>query len=560
MSSQKLSINSDTRIRIYQLQVEIEKCNARQTKLLSAKDFAKYCKDRGLAGAWHDDAEFFWQLGLLKADIVHASELINLRGLVYQYHDGHDYIYTDERRFVLEPSMLDIRQRYPQLPSTVRPLFHPYRYFVMYWIYKCLDFGVTSRQPLTYSLGCEGLVASHLRQIEQWFAKSESARICNYRDDIAALCGVMEPGVHRQVFNKIKFLDLSADYQATIAVLNRLHGDAKSLLKDDYEEVYREIHRELCMTAQMVDGNRDVHTVIRLMSNSARERIKGTLGGAHITNCMAETLRRIAEDRYHTQWNEEDESGFGVMRGSLKQEFYGAERLLDGGRVAVQQFLRQMGLDYALRMVIYVEGETEYAALRSEFSGSASVDVVNLNGRFVERGGRGLAFRESLRRDLKNKLFSMILLDGDRTDNVRVVRKAAEADEFCGRFFVSTPDVEYGNFGAEELVEIVKYYLKTKKICVPEKEIEAIVQRAKSGKELQQNIREIDSTFAKGEFWGRQLIDYAVKNSRGDKFGDKKDRPINQVLSLAVNAASYNYEITRQRYRTCPETGRLVER
>ena len=53
------------------------------------------------------------------------------------------------------------------------------------------------------------------------------------------------------------------------------------------------------------------------------------------------------------------------------------------------------------------------------------------------------------------KMCGFISIDGDRSDNVRIVRKAAEEDDICGRFFISEPDFEFQNFTLDELEEIL---------------------------------------------------------------------------------------------------------
>jgi hypothetical protein len=61
---------------------------------------------------------------------------------------------------------------------------------------------------------------------------------------------------------------------------------------------------------------------------------------------------------------------------------------------------------------------------------------LNLRGQVVEKGGKGLNFAASLKNDMTSHVFSVVLLDEDRHDYVRALRKAARDGNFL-RFFMS---------------------------------------------------------------------------------------------------------------------------
>ena len=110
--------------------------------------------------------------------------------------------------------------------------------------------------------------------------------------------------------------------------------------------------------------------------------------------------------------------------------------------------MRQYELHYGLRLRFYVEGATEWAALQHFFQtiGANYIEVINLRGEVAQKGGKGVAFRENLRSDVAMHVFSMVLIDGDRDDFVRAVKRAAKDDEICGCFFISQQDFEFANF------------------------------------------------------------------------------------------------------------------
>src|SRR6266487_530085 len=176
---------------------------------------------------------------------------------------------------------------------------------------------------------------------------------------------------------------------------------------DDVTECYRqltinrleEVRRQLCLDAESLDPNTNVHVMLRLAKGESRRKLEGRLGGAMHLKTMAEIFRRATESAHNVTLPEEDEIGSGMMPLNLKKDLYGSNRLLDGNDYAVNEFIRQFRLDYGMHVRWYVEGDTEYYGLKHLFAelGVRYVDLVNLRGQVVQKGGRGLAFLDSLR-------------------------------------------------------------------------------------------------------------------------------------------------------------------
>jgi len=105
------------------------------------------------------------------------------------------------------------------------------------------------------------------------------------------------------------------------------------------------------------------------------EKIKGRLGGSIYLLTAAEMIRRAAEQVFDTQLREEND----LDSEQLNAYRYGSERLLDDYK-ARGEFIRDLHLDHGLRLRSYVEGDTEFAALKAEFGANEAVEVVNLRG------------------------------------------------------------------------------------------------------------------------------------------------------------------------------------
>ena len=85
--------------------------------------------------------------------------------------------------------------------------------------------------------------------------------------------------------------------------------------------------------------------------------------------------------------------------------------------------------------------------------GGTGVELHNLSGQVVSRGKA--AFENNLQTDLEGKVFSFVMIDGDREDYVEAVKKAAREDRICGRFFIQKLDFDFANFSLAELEEIL---------------------------------------------------------------------------------------------------------
>ncbi len=150
------------------------------------------------------------------------------------------------------------------------------------------------------------------------------------------------------------------------------------------------------MAAELLDRNKEVHTILRLTQHKLLPKIKDRLGGSLHLRVMAETLRRATEAAFDIDLPEEDEKGFGAYRGHKKM-LYGSNRILDYNRNAAHQFLRHSGLDYGVHIRWYVEGDTEYGALNSFFEKFGPiVELINLRGIVAQGKRKGVAFKENL--------------------------------------------------------------------------------------------------------------------------------------------------------------------
>lgn len=405
-----------------------------------------------------------------------------------------------------------------------------------------------------------GLLEFWLKEVKRWSSSKETlGRICDW-NDIVSLAIAIEP-VHYPLIASsyvIRGFVSEAQYQA---VIDTHHQDLRAILGQLSRDQVEAMRRELCIDADRLDRNRHIYTLLRLGGHESRDKLRGKIGGATMLREMAELLRRFYEDVHKTELPEEDELGFGWMVAGAKKKLYSSHRLFDGDQRVTMEFFQSLRLDHRVKVRWYVEGDTEWGALTSYFDAfpSARVQIINLRGRFVE--SKTLSFRDSLITDEKASIFSFISLDADRLDNLRVVRKAAEDDVFCGFIFVSQPDFELANFTVEELVEVA--WEAATELGTPTEyrsKLDSLLSTIASGKDfLRMVIRTFPSLvhLSKGTEWGQRLLRYADSHPT---MPDGSTRPILEAIREALLAEEATFLGSRENYRVDPTSGRPVRR
>lgn len=548
-----------------------ERAGIWQIDLLDAGRLDSFASRRGLMSFFlGDKLRDIWQLGWLRADLVISPITVELPGLIYlEKDDFGQYIYADER--VLEVRSTGWANAISELSPVSREiklLFHPFRYYVLYHINRVLKLHTSQLQVLVTADRYTKLIDQQIEHFQQWSAKPDFVENVASWNLATALAIAAEPCFHERMFGMLRYsFHIGLDEQRH-KILEHWTDVAKWYGHIGLERL-EQFRRDLCLAAEMLDPNKNVHTMLRLTHGEDRfARTEGRLGGAMCLLTMAETLRRAAEEAFQTTLREEDELGFGVTPHGVKQQLYGSDRIIDADRGVKGQFLRSFGLDYGVRIRWYVEGDTEYWAIDSILGRYTAVELINLRGQVVASLGKGLTFRDNLHNDIKSQAFSLVSIDGDQSSNLRAVRKAAEDDQICGMFFVSTPDFEFANFDLSELEQVLWQLAIESGIDLESNArqlFHAEISEARSSKQLFQAARQISpdlTRLGKGRDWGEKLMSFAWDNpERIDPgTGERKTRPIVEAIEIAVQSVGADYHITRTQMRTDPITGRVVKR
>jgi hypothetical protein len=499
---------------------------------------------------------------LLRADIIISEKPLRRKGIILVERQAPDaFVYADARLPILRKrGWANIAQKSAAIQQSERLLFHPFRFYVLYHLQRILELHIVPMQMLVSSRGFARLLKIIISSFTRWSSSANAQGSILAWNDSVALAVLAEPFTYRGIFHSRR-TSLGVDFKDQERLIAEHEKEVLQLYRDLPRESIDKSRLELASDAALLDGNRDVHIMLRLAKGKSRLDTRGKLGAATYLLTMAEMVRRATEAAYGIQLPEEDEIGFGMVPPNLKLRIYGSNRLYDGHRAAAREYMRQLGLDYRTRLRWYVEGDTEFGALKTVFGEreGETVQLVNLKGNFGKNSESGL--RNSLREDLRDGTFSFVSLDSDRTDHVRVLRLAAQNDEICGLFFLHHPDFEFANFDLNELATILcKVALKMDGLKI---DPHALIQTASSAGNAKQLFQIACkavhlSRTKKDQVWGAALMEYTLENPIQNSSGKK--RPIIEAIGNAMRSNAYSYQIMRKEYRVDPQNGQLVER
>ncbi len=552
-----------------------------QMKFLDARDLAQFCRDRGLEDFREEGITHLWQLGLLKADLVESDEEFIIGGLVDRGINRYGrHVYSDERQLhQSSEGWGNALQTLNALRDDVKPLFHPFRYYVLYHLNSAAGFNSSGMQMFNQE-GFQHILDFYVSMFNHWSSSDQFVPSIKKWNDTASLAIVTEPCVYGRIFQHIRYSPWDVTNSQTGREEIYRHIDE---YWNHVNELYHQIglewleatRREICFEIPKLDSNRWIHTLLCAGDGQQRLELKDRLGGALLLRTMAEMLRYAADEAFNTTLQEEDEFGSGRLSKTIKADLYGSRtgRLLDDPR-AIRTFARWHGLNYKPRVHLYCEGYTEYGALNSfvKMMGLL-VPITNLHGLIKEGKSMVSFFKDSLHSDIREQMYSMVVIDGDVRENVRILERAArnnQADEvegIFGRFFLSKPDLEFANFDIEELEEVLWNWVGAESPSQADRELlHNHVMVAKNSTEFFHGVRRAALSlpqlieYDKGEAWGVELMKFAWEH----QFKKSWRRQIIDIVMLALHWEKTTnlepYDSAIKRNVVDPQTGKLLDR
>ena len=539
--------------------MKIEITNSRQIELIDANNFSSFVSNNKILALWKSDIFFLYNSGLLKADIVKITEPTKEVGFEL-IHQDQKYVYLDNRVIKYNSENTKNQKNDKQIDD-VELLFHPFKSYLIYQISNLLRTRIHPLSALISEKGFMVLNENYIKRLTKIFKDKRILDKIEYWDDVCKLCIISEQVFHNTIFNVYSY-DENHNFSSLKKELENQKKLLKKIFKNIGMKIIENIRRELIIASEILDPNKNLHLIIRLMSKNFRNKLEGRIASAMTFFYMAESLRRGCEYTFKTDLKEEDELGFGVVFSDTKELIQGSKRVLDGEHSISKSFLRRFGLDFGVKVNVYVEGHTEEDALNYFFQENILVTVFNLEGHAIFK--KKLSFLDNLKNDIKAQTFSIIVFDKDVSINIAKVREAAEKDEMFGRFFISKTDFEFESFTSEELAKIIFNISKEKGVEeIQLQDLEKDIEGIDCSNELQKTINKqypsLREIVKKKNLWGIELAKYAMSYQKSPKFGDNNDRLINQIISSIQGLLFSNYSYVRKIYKVNSVSGVLEE-
>lgn len=423
------------------------------------------------------------------------------------------------------------------------PLFHPFRIYPLHIILRACRLPIAASASLQRNkvLPLAERVLGHMQSVERI---GEAAIKHNRVVDLAILLEpIYWPRITGWQSGHFDLSDVEWD-----ELMNRYREGALKLVKTLDPELWRKLHESLRVDAASLDPNGGLYLLLRLSSWSWRERLEGDVSGALWIRHIAEVLRRAFEEVHGVEWEEED-CAFGLWPSRGRKLALGSIRALDHELQSKPYVAKWCGLFTGSVVRWYVEGDTEFYAIRFVLSepAHAGIEMVNLKG-MIAAGKRNIALtlEQLLLEDKALGRFSSISFDMDVLENVKVVREQVRQGNIVGAITGHKPDFEFANFTIAELVEVgarIDEAGGTSGNPVRSADWEGVeTSREFEQRYLRTSARRPRSL--KGRAWGEALSTYAVGNPTRADTG--AERPFWGEIRAALSALTAHYDYQKE--------------
>jgi hypothetical protein len=433
-----------------------------------------------------------------------------------------------------------------------KPLFHPFRIYPLHRILEACRLNISPSS----SLDRQSLPSFVVQVTEHFMPSVEQigieAKGWNRAADLAILMDPLYWPVVTGRNTHPAHID-DGDYQAR---LHRYREKTAELVRKLDLEEWRKLHEELRMRAAIIDDNGPLYLLLRLSKWERREKLKGSIAGALWIRHVAETLRRAFEGITKERWPEEDEA-FGIWSPGGRTVSYGSERPLDDSLGSCPRLSFHFGLFTGSVVRWYVEGDTEYHAIRSVLSepSKAGIELVNLRGNIANaRDNIALKLSDGLAEDCALRRFSMISFDTDVAANLKAIRRHVKQGHIVGYIAAHRPDFEFANFTLDELIEIstgIEIAHGFSGGAIREGDWTGVT----CAHAFERRFLELAKSRAgslKGADWGRALGAYAIQHPR--RADDGSERLYWREIRAALQGRIAHYDYQKEHFRFDPDT------
>ncbi|MFH0800938.1 MAG: hypothetical protein V2A78_00930 [bacterium] len=419
------------------------------------------------------------------------------------------------------------------------PLFHPFRIYPLHCILKVCALNIAASSTI-YRDRMPKFLEAVLSCLPTLESIGVAALGWNRMVDLAIL---LEPVYWPIVTGRYSW-SLSMKEDEFFALRDGYRSRVLKLVASLDAEQWRGVHESLRFDAYRMDENGALYLLLRLSPWSKREKLKGAVSGALWLRHIAEIIRRAFEEVHDIQWTEEDEA-FGHWFPGARERAFGSDRPLDHELESRPYLAWEFGLFTGSVVRWYVEGETEYYAIREALPDAPKVgiELVNLRGNIeTERDNAPLKLADGLKQDRALRRFSFISFDVDVSANVKAIKRQVEDGNVVGYIAAHRPDFEFANFSIDELIEIAALIDETHGIsgeAVRTGDWSNITTGGDFAKRyLALSARRPRSL--KGQEWGAAMARYAMEHPNRSDTG--VERPFNEAIGAALRSRMISYD------------------
>lgn len=546
----------------------------RQIEVLTTRDFTRWLKERDIDLPW-ETLHHLWGQGVL-----HPVAVLEPALAAGGFEEG---------RFV----QLDLAERVPhfvdlgvdvtpttsfthrrKLPSSLAEslLWHPFQLWSMAWLARTLSVNISLSSALAGPEAYAKLAGEFVTRVPERLVEFAGADRHHTFLRVLALLLAAEPLVHTAIDSTVRLRPRLGEYDLSLAGYYRWvdSQDGAHLLSSAGlpVETVEEWHREIAISAEMVDPLAHFRILFRHIARDKRERLEGKALRAHTLYDTAEVLRRYLE-RYHgRELLEEDDVRYGPQSPAAKARLYGAPRTADFDRTVFRRIAREFDVDPQARTTWFLEGATERGFVE-RLAAREHIDLV-LNGIEIMdlEGVGGLAsnrFRALLERFRREEVFAYVSIDREHGGkHLGLLRKYAADGLLPAGFTIWEPDFESANYTLAELAGVANTVAAENGVAVTitAQDIQLAMRRDRrpAGEAIKQLWRAGKFYGGKGEAWGAALADWAIDHPCPVELADKHgDRPNAALISLLLTGQRSHYQLTADEFMA-DSLGRLVEK
>jgi hypothetical protein len=429
-----------------------------------------------------------------------------------------------------------------------KPLFHPFRVYPLKKILDACDLHI-SRSASLQRCDAIKLFAMMLSNIPSDETIRDEAAQWN---NIAELAILLEPLYWPALVGRIR-TSMSVPPSARQDRFDDYRSKVLAFLKELDPNRWKALHACMRREAAAMDDNPELYILLRTAHWESRGKVSGSVAGSLWIRHIAEVLRRGFEEAHGEQWPEEYQSYMEWFPTGVEFSF-GSTRPLDDILRTQPYAVHNFGISSGSKVRWYVEGETEYYAIRELLREPATfgIELINLRGVIAaDRDNIALKFGDWLREDQRHHRFSILSVDTDVAKNSRFIGQHIRDGNIVGYIGVHQPDFEIANFTVPELVELAAK--RDEADGIPTTNLRCADWSTITGaRAFEDQYRRFSGRNLKGELWGKILATFARATPLRPDTGH--ERPLICTARIALQCRTAHYDIEKEYFGFDPST------